>query len=82
MPENFRMCVACREMKPKAELLRVAKNKDGSVRIDITGKLEGRGAYICKDSGCIQKAEKTRGFERAFKCTMPQDLNNKMKELI
>jgi hypothetical protein len=61
----MRMCVACREMKPKAELTRVVKNEDTLVA-DGTGKARGRGAYVCKNEVCIKKARKIRGFERAL----------------
>ena len=55
----LRMCIGCREMKPKAELYRVVKTPDGNIVIDKTNKLSGRGAYICKCGDCLKKAEKT-----------------------
>lgn len=61
-----RMCVACREMKEKKELFRVVFSDEA--QIDQTGKLPGRGAYICKSNDCIALGEKKKGFERAFKC--------------
>ena len=48
----MRMCVACREMKPKKDLIRVVKTADG-IRLDKTGKLAGRGAYVCNDKECV-----------------------------
>ena len=51
----LRMCTGCSEMKPKKELIRVVKNKEGEVSIDLTGKKAGRGAYICKDIECFNK---------------------------
>ena len=60
-----RMCVACREMKEKNELLKVVY-KQGSAVIDESGKLPGRGAYVCKNEDCITLAEKKRGFQRVF----------------
>ncbi len=78
----FRMCVVCRNMKPKEELLRVVKY-DGQFRVDTQGKLPGRGAYICKNGECREKFEKQRSFERAFKAALPPDLKeNIKKELI
>lgn len=62
----MRMCVGCREMKPKKELLRVVRTTLGEVRIDSTGKLNGRGAYICPNSDCLNKAQKIRALERAL----------------
>ena len=82
MSTPLRMCVVCRKMKTKPELLRVAK-KDGEFSVDASGKLPGRGAYICKDGDCCEKFEKQRSFERAFKGALPQELKeNIKKELI
>ena len=61
-----RMCVACREMKEKNELIKVTFS--GGAQIDRSGKLPGRGAYVCKNRSCIEMAEKKKGFERAFRC--------------
>lgn len=78
----FRMCVVCRQMKPKEELLRVVKY-DGQFTVDTQGKLPGRGAYICRYGACAQKYEKQRSFERAFKGALPPQLKeNIKKELI
>ncbi len=60
-----RMCAVCREMKSKDELLRVV-NQKGTVSIDLGGKLQGRGAYLCKDGPCVSKARKARALERSF----------------
>jgi len=60
------MCVGCREMKPKRELLRVVKKPTGEIALDKTGKMPGRGAYVCKDAACLAKAVKTRQLERAL----------------
>ncbi len=62
----MRMCVGCREMKPKRELLRVVKSPAGDVALDRTGKAPGRGAYVCPDAQCLQRAVKTRQLERAL----------------
>ena len=62
----MRMCVGCREMKPKAQLLRVVKPAEGEARIDRTGKASGRGAYICPQPECLKKAQKSRALERAL----------------
>ncbi len=82
MSTPFRMCVVCRQMKPKGELLRVVKY-DGEFAVDTQGKKPGRGAYICKSGDCTQKFEKQRSFERAFKGAVPPQLKeNIKKELI
>ena len=62
----MRMCVGCREMKPKATLLRVVKPQEGDAHIDRTGKAQGRGAYVCRSQDCLQKAVRQHQLERAF----------------
>jgi len=66
-----RMCVGCREMKPKRELLRVVKNKEEEISFDPRGKMPGRGAYICVSRACLAKARKTRALERALDTVIP-----------
>ena len=66
----MRMCVGCREMKPKMTLIRVVKPQEGEAHIDRTGKAPGRGAYVCDDMECLKKARKTRALERALNCTI------------
>ena len=61
----LRKCLACGEMKPKAELFRIYKTQDGSVAIDRSFKGGGRGAYICRNEECIARAAKTKRIERA-----------------
>ena len=79
MSTPLRMCVVCRQMKTKPELLRIAK-KDGSFSVDVSGKLPGRGAYICRDGECCSKFEKQRSFERAFKGAFPEDVKETIKK--
>ena len=62
----LRMCLGCNEMKPKRELIRVVKNKDGELFVDLTGKLNGRGAYICKNRECFSKARPLRSLAAAI----------------
>ena len=66
----MRMCVGCREMKPKKELLRVVRTPEGEVLIDPTGRKSGRGAYICASSECLARARKQRQLDRAFECAV------------
>ena len=68
-----RMCVACRQMKPKSELLRIVKY-GGEVVPDIAQKLEGRGAYICKNEECIKAAKKRRALSRHFKTAVDDEI--------
>ena len=62
----MRMCVGCREMKPKRELLRVVKSPEGEISFDLTGRKPGRGAYVCRSAECFQAAVKKKQLERAF----------------
>lgn len=62
----MRMCVSCREMRPKKELVRVVRNPEGTVLLDSTGRANGRGAYLCRKSACLEKAIKSRALERAL----------------
>ena len=79
MSTCLRMCVVCRQMKPKEDLLRITKYED-SFSLDKSGKLPGRGAYICKKGDCKEKFEKQRSFERAFKGAVPTDLKETIKK--
>ena len=76
----FRKCMGCGEMKNKRELVRVVKNKDGEVSLDLTGKKAGRGAYICPQLSCLQKARKSRGFARALSCKIPEEVYDQMEQ--
>ena len=75
----LRMCLGCNEMKPKRELIRVVKNKDGELFVDLTGKLNGRGAYICKNRDCFSKARKARRLERKLECQIPEEVYDKLE---
>lgn len=62
----LRKCVGCSESKPKNELTRIVKNKEQEVFIDETGKANGRGAYVCKDIKCLNKAIKSKAIAKAL----------------
>lgn len=62
----LRMCIGCRGMKPKKELIRVVRSPEGDISIDLRGKKPGRGAYICRESSCLESALKNRMLERTF----------------
>lgn len=79
---TLRMCIACRQMKDKHDLCRIVKNSDGEVYIDPTLKANGRGAYVCKDISCLDKAIKTKSLNRAFKCEIPQNVLENLRESI
>lgn len=74
-----RMCTGCMEMKPKKELIRIVKSKDGEVSVDITGKRPGRGAYICKNIECLEKAVKQKRLEKNLEIKVDDELYNKLR---
>ena len=69
----MRMCVGCREMKPKKTLIRVVHGPDGSVSADLTGRKPGRGAYVCPNQECVEKAFRQKQFERVFECSLSEE---------
>ena len=75
----MRMCTGCREMKPKKELIRVVKTTDNQIKLDKTGKLNGRGAYICKDKSCLNKAHKSNALSRAFEISVSDEIYNQLE---
>ena len=78
----LRKCIGCGEMKPKKELIRVVKSKDGEIQYDPTGKMPGRGAYLCAAKECFDRLAKVKGFERAFKCSIPPEVFSAVNEKI
>ncbi len=77
-----RMCTGCMEMKPKKELIRVVKNKGNEISIDLHGKKPGRGAYICRNIQCLEKAVKTKRLERNLETKINDEIYDKLKEEI
>jgi len=75
----MRMCLGCGEMKPKRELIRMVKSKEGELSLDLTGKKSGRGAYICRSTECFRMARKARRFEKAFSCMISDELYDGME---
>ena len=76
----MRMCTGCREMKPKRELIRIVRVSENDIRLDTTGKLNGRGAYICPNADCLKIARKAKRIERSFQMQIPDEVYNKMEE--
>lgn len=76
----LRKCTGCQEMKNKKELIRVVRSDEGEFSIDTTGKKSGRGAYICPNVECLEKARKSKGLERSFKSTVPPEVYEKLRE--
>jgi predicted RNA-binding protein YlxR (DUF448 family) len=75
----MRTCIACRSEKPKRELVRVVKFGE-NISLDVTGKANGRGAYVCNDKECIAKLKKQRLLNRAFSCQVPDEIYDKIME--
>lgn len=78
----LRKCLGCGEMIGKKGLLRVVRPKDSDITLDLTGKLAGRGAYICNSVECFQKARKSKAFERSFKSAIPEEIYDKIEKTI
>ena len=76
----LRMCVACREMKEKSELVRIVKTPSGEIMIDGGTKIGGRGAYICKSKQCLKNAEKTNALSRAFETSVSKEIFTSLEE--
>ncbi len=75
-----RQCVGCSEMKSKKEMMRVLKTAEDEIVLDVTGKKNGRGAYLCKSIECFQKARKSKGFERSFKMSIPDSVYEELEK--
>lgn len=69
----MRRCIGCYESKPKKELLRIVRNGDGGISIDFTGKMNGRGAYLCDDPACFEKMEKGNKLSKEFETAVGKD---------
>ncbi|MBO5526003.1 MAG: YlxR family protein [Clostridia bacterium] len=76
----LRMCLACREMKSKKEMVRIVKNKDGAIFLDFSGKAAGRGAYICNKKECVEKLRKQRLIHKAFSSDVPMEVYDRIEE--
>ena len=74
-----RTCMGCNEKKDKKDLIRIVKNKQNEINIDKTGKSEGRGAYICNNIECLEKAIKTKRIEKVFEQKIPEEIYEKLR---
>ena len=77
---SMRQCVGCGEMKNKKDMMRVLKSAEGSIVLDMTGKKNGRGAYLCMNKECLVKARKNRGLERSFKMSIPDEIYENLEK--
>ena len=78
----MRMCVACREMKPKKELIRVVRTPEGEIVADETGRRNGRGAYLCRSEACLAKALKIKALERALEQPLSEEAVTQLRQVI
>ena len=76
----LRQCAGCREMKSKKEMLRVIRTPEGIVTLDITGRKNGRGVYICRSQECLKKAVKSHSLERSLKTPVPEEVYEVLKK--
>lgn len=77
-----RTCMGCNEKKDKKELIRIVKNKENDISIDLTGKMKGRGAYICNKIECLEKIIKSKRLEKILECKINEDVYNKLRGVI
>lgn len=78
--EPLRKCIGCGEMKSKRELIRVLRTPEDSFLLDTTGKKNGRGAYLCRDARCLEKAIRQKGLERSFQAAIPSEVYDSLRK--
>lgn len=76
----MRQCVGCGEMKNKKDMMRVLKTSEGSIVLDMTGRKNGRGAYLCMNRECLAKVGKNKGLERSFKMSIPREIYENLEK--
>ena len=77
-----RTCIGCNEKKDKKELIRIVKDKQGNINIDKTGKAQGRGAYLCDNINCLEKAIKSKRLEKAFEIKISDEIYESLRGVI
>ena len=77
-----RTCIGCNMQKDKNELIRIVKNKEGRISLDKTGKAQGRGAYLCNSTECLEKAIKSRRLEKSFEMKIEDNIYEELRERI
>lgn len=78
----LRKCIGCGESKAKKELVRIVKNKENQVNVDLTGKQNGRGAYICKDVNCFELAQKSNKIAKSLEIKISEEIYEELKSVI
>lgn len=77
-----RMCMGCNTKKDKSDLIRIVMNKEENISIDKTGKLSGRGAYICDNTDCLEKVIKSKRLERVFDTKIDEEIYKNLRGVI
>ena len=75
-----RKCTGCGEMKDKKELIRIIRTPEDTIELDLTGRKNGRGAYLCNSKECFAKARKNKGLERSLKMAVPAEVIARIEE--
>ncbi len=78
----LRKCTGCQEMKNKREMIRILRTPEGEIVLDMTGRRNGRGAYVCRSMDCFEKAVRNRGIERSLKVKLPEQTYGNLKKEI
>ncbi|MDO5695345.1 MAG: YlxR family protein [Eubacteriales bacterium] len=78
--KGMRQCVGCRQSFLQKTLIRVVRAPEGDIAMDLTGKMHGRGAYLCKRRSCLDKAVRSKGLERALKTAVPPAIHAQLAE--
>lgn len=78
--QPIRTCIGCGETREKRELIRVLRTPEGEFTVDATGRKNGRGAYICRKTECLEKAIRNHGLERSFKMAIPEQVTEILRE--
>ena len=76
----MRQCMGCRERKAKKEMIRVVRTVEGTVSLDFSGKLNGRGAYVCPSMDCLKKAMKSKALDRQLEVAIPQEIYDRLEK--
>ena len=74
-----RQCMGCRERKNKKDMIRVVRQTDGNVSLDFSGKLNGRGAYLCPDPECLKKVRKSKALDRSLETPIPEEVYDRLE---
>ena len=77
-----KLCIGCRELRPKQQLLRIVRTPEGQCVIDYKGKTAGRGAYICPNTDCLKMAQKNKSLAKSLRCVVTADVYGELAELV